>query len=645
MLATGTTIAGYRIDGVLGTGGMGVVYEATQLSLRRTVALKVLASHLGADDAFVERFRREAMLQAALEHPSIVTVYEAGDSEDGLFLAMRLVRGTNLKQLILDGLPPRRALDILEQIAAALDTAHDAGLIHRDVKPQNMLVDHDDRAFLADFGLTKGARERGITRTGQYLGSLDYVAPEQIKGGPLSSRSDLYAFATVLYECLTGEVPFPRETEAALLYAHLSEPPPRVTEQDPTLPVELDAVIARGLAKEPADRYGSAAALVEAARVALDAGPALLEVPADLSAPPTRFAAAATETEPEPAVETRSRFGETLVDPGLARTAPTIEAEKPRREVPSWVLKTLAVAVPVLAFFGFLLGRSGGEEQEPARNVAAAGPITLRFTGDWTLLSNQEPIPGLALSDPIALALEDEDHPAELRAGFAPDAEGALALPPALIAQLEEVPSPATVRLGDVPALRYRGLRHRELDGELHLYVVPTSRGAATIACTTRAAAPEDDTGASGAARCEDVATTLTLRGVQARSLGPSARYGEAVDAAIASLVSARAPARVSLAQAETPAAQRAAARRLANIYRTARARISRVEPALVEAPVHRALVDALDSAVGAYGALSRAARDGDPAAFELAKSNIRGAEDSFRRALGALGKLGYRVG
>ena len=318
MLATGTTIAGYRVDGILGTGGMGVVYEATQLSLRRTVALKVLAPHLSSDSAFAARFRREAMLQAALEHPSIVTVYEAGDSEDGLFLAMKLVRGTNLKQLILDGLAPRRALDLLEQIAAALDTAHDAGLIHRDVKPQNMLVDHEDRAFLADFGLTKGASERGITRTGQYMGSLDYVSPEQIKGEPLSSRSDLYAFATVLYECLAGEVPFPRETEAALLFAHVTEPPPRLTDLDPDLPPSLDAVVVRGLAKSPADRYPSATALVEAARAALDG-------------PRAQAVEAASAAAPATTVDTRSRFGETLVDPGLVRTPPEISAPQERR--------------------------------------------------------------------------------------------------------------------------------------------------------------------------------------------------------------------------------------------------------------------------------------------------------------------------
>jgi hypothetical protein len=299
----------------------------------------------------------------------------------------------------------------------------------------------------------------------------------------------------------------------------------------------------------------------------------------------------------------------------------------------------------VLALAGFLLGRSGGEEREPARNVAVAGPLTLRFTSDWQLVGGQQAIPGLELTDPVALTHQDADHPAELRAGVADEAEGALVLPPALLAQLEEVPRAETVRLGSLPALRYRDLRHRELEGDLTLYVVPTSRGAATIACVTRMAAPDDDAHVSGAARCEDVATTLSLRDTRARNLGPNADYGAAVDAVIARLVAGRAPARIALAGAETPAEQRAAARRLANVYRTARASMQRVRPGLVEAPVHRAMVSALDSAVGAYGALSRGARDDDAAAFELAKSNVRGAEDSFRRAVGALGKLGYRVG
>lgn len=630
MLATGTTIAGYRIDRVLGTGGMAVVYEATQLSLDRIVALKVLAPNLSADPTFVERFRREAMLQAALEHSNIVTVYEAGETEEGLFLAMKLVRGTNLKQLVLDSqVDPERTLRILEQIASALDAAHDAGLIHRDVKPQNMLVDADDRAFLADFGLTKGARERGITRTGQYLGSLDYVSPEQIRGEALSARSDLYALAAVLYECLTGEVPYPHETEAALLYAHLSEPPPRPSERVDGLPAALDAVVAKGLAKAPAERYTSASELVAAARAPLTCG-----APVPAAAPPGAPSNGAA----------RSRFGETLVDPAFVRPLPALAGEPARRELPRGVIRMLVLAIPVLALLGFPLGRSGAETREPLRNRYGEGPLLLRYTDDWQLAA-LKPIPGLLLTDRIDLAREDEDRPAELRAGVAPAAEGSIVLPPSFLAQLDELPQHETVRLGLTPALRYRDLHHRELDSELTVYVVPTSRGAATIACTAQPVTPGDDAGASGLARCEDIAATLTPRGTQARSLEPSEQYGAAVDAVIGRLVRTRAPARIALDEADVPAEQRRHARRIAAAYRTARRSLARIAPGLVEAPVHRAMVGALDSAAGAYGALSRAARDGDAAAFERAKANVRGAEDAFRRAVGALGKLGYRVG
>ena len=391
-----------------------------------------------------------------------------------------------------------------------------------------MLVDHDDRAFLADFGLTKGARERGITRTGQYLGSLDYVSPEQIKGGTLSSRERPLRVRDRALRVPDGEVPFPRETEAALLYAHLSEPPPSVSAAGPVAarppstpcrprpregaggPVRVRDRARRRRARGARDRHGARRGAVHSS-----GRPGAGDHCRLVRRRPRRASARPSSTR------------------RLVREAPSIEAAKPRREVPSSALKALAIAIPVLAFLGFLIGRSGGEEQEPARNVAVAGPLALRFTEDWELLADQEPIAGLELTDPIALAHGDEDHPAELHAGVAAEAEGALVLPPALIAQLDEVPSAATVRLGAVPALRYSGLHHRELDGELTLYVVPTRLGAATIACVTQPVAAEDDTGPSGAARCEDVATTLTLRGTQPRSLGPDERYGSAVDAVL----------------------------------------------------------------------------------------------------------------
>jgi hypothetical protein len=268
-LEKGKTLAGYRVEGVLGQGGMGVVYEATQLSLNRTVALKLLAANLGDDPAFRERFRREGLLQAQIDHPNIVTVYEAGDTDEGLFLAMRLVRGPNLKDMIVAReLDAGRTLRILSPVADALDAAHAQGLIHRDIKPQNILVSGRDHAYLADFGLTKAPGEKSLTKTGQFVGTLDYISPEQIRGKPASKQSDIYALAAVLYECLSGVVPYPKDSEAAVLYAHMSDDPPLVTEARPELPAALDDVIKRAMSKNPEERHDSASALMRDAEEA-----------------------------------------------------------------------------------------------------------------------------------------------------------------------------------------------------------------------------------------------------------------------------------------------------------------------------------------------------------------------------------------
>jgi serine/threonine protein kinase len=249
---------------------MGAVYEATQLSLNRVVALKLLAPNLSEDPGFRARFEREGQVQAALDHDHIVSVYEAGQSEYGLFLAMRLIAGPTLKQLILDGsLDPRRSVRLLAQVANALDAAHDAGLIHRDIKPQNILIGRGDHAYLADFGLIKAPDEARLTGTGQFIGTIDYVAPEQIQADPATSASDIYALTGVLYECLTGEVPYPKPSEAATLHAHVMQPPPRLSERRPDLPPALDGVISAGMAKDPWSRPSRAAELIQSASRAL----------------------------------------------------------------------------------------------------------------------------------------------------------------------------------------------------------------------------------------------------------------------------------------------------------------------------------------------------------------------------------------
>ncbi len=257
---------------------MGVVYLSEDIRLGRNVALKVLAPELSGHESVRERFVRESRIAASLDHPNVIPIYEAGEVDGVLFMAMRYVEGTDLKALIgREGpLPPERVASIVKQIASALDAAHDRGLVHRDVKPGNILVASakgTDHAYLTDFGIIK-LRESTtrLTRTGQFMGSTVYVAPEQIEKKPLDRRADVYSLGCVLYECLAGGPPFVRDNEAALLYAHLQEPPPKVTRARPELPGGIDEVIARAMAKRPDDRYPSAGELGAACEEALAAG-------------------------------------------------------------------------------------------------------------------------------------------------------------------------------------------------------------------------------------------------------------------------------------------------------------------------------------------------------------------------------------
>ena len=264
-LPTGSVVGGYEIASVLGRGGMGVVYEATQTTLERRVALKVLAPHLTTNDELRRRFRREALLQATVDHPNVVDVLDAGEDPTGLYIAMRLVRGPNLRRLIASGgLDDERTVKLLTPIAAALDAAHERELVHRDVKPSNILVDRDDHPYLADFGLVTMAEASKITRSGVFMGSVDYVSPEQILGEEIGPAADVYAFAAVLFECLCGHPPFLAATAPAVVYAHLERSPPKVTATRPELPDGLDGLLAAGLAKKARSRPASASALIAA---------------------------------------------------------------------------------------------------------------------------------------------------------------------------------------------------------------------------------------------------------------------------------------------------------------------------------------------------------------------------------------------
>ncbi len=277
-LGIGSELAGYRLEAVVGRGGMGLVYRAEHLRLKRKVALKVLPPELAADADFRQRFESESRLAAAIDHPNIIPLYDAGEVDGLLFLTMRLVDGLDLDALLKrDGpMAPEMAVSVVEQIGAALDAAHARGLVHRDVKPGNLLIamgagtPATPHCYLTDFGLSKDTfAPLGLTRAGEFVGTIDYVAPEQIQGIALDGATDQYALGCVLYQCLTGHPPFENPNELDVMQSHLSADPPAVTARRSDLPRPIDAVVARAMAKAPEDRHPSCTAMASAARAAI----------------------------------------------------------------------------------------------------------------------------------------------------------------------------------------------------------------------------------------------------------------------------------------------------------------------------------------------------------------------------------------
>ncbi|MGW3999560.1 serine/threonine-protein kinase [Amycolatopsis sp. NPDC004772] len=264
----------YRIEGLLGRGGMGEVHRAYDTAHDRVVALKLLSEPFVTDEAFRARFRRESQIVARLREPHVIPIHAYGEIDGRLYLDMRLVEGRDLKEVLAGGpLDPARAAGIVTQVAGALDAAHVDGLVHRDVKPSNVLVTSADFVYLVDFGIARSMTAEGtsITGTGNVIGTLDYMAPERFGEAPITGLVDVYALACVFFECLTGHRPFPAEGAAAQMGAHLTAPPPVLSRARPGLPPALDAVVARGMAKNPADRYPTAGAFADAVRAALTA--------------------------------------------------------------------------------------------------------------------------------------------------------------------------------------------------------------------------------------------------------------------------------------------------------------------------------------------------------------------------------------
>jgi serine/threonine-protein kinase len=654
-LQNGTIIAGYRIDGTLGEGGMGTVYRATQLSLDRVVAFKVVAASLSDDVSFRDRFRREGQLQAALDHPHIVPVYEAGEADSLLFLAMRLIEGTTLKQLITSGqLGDRRSMRLLTQMGDALDAAHAKGLVHRDVKPQNILVGAGDHAYLTDFGLTKGRGGTVMTQAGHFVGTIDYIAPEQARGELATPSSDVYSLTCVLCECLTGQPPFVRATEERTLFAHLTDPPPKLSALRGDLPPAIDEVVARGMAKDPAERPASARDLMVEARRALGALPAQSATD-EAEAGQTRLAAApqagATRIATAADVAGRAPGAAALPAPGAAPatapaatapadTAPGAAATMPagaaaaRPHAGFWVVAALVVIVA--AVVGAIVGGgSGGTTSAPYSNSASAGVIELSFPTGWERGASAPAIPGLTLADPIALVPTTPGSSSALVAGTT-TATGPTLLPAALTAQVPGgLPAAKPVRLGDVDALSYAGLSARGGPSSLVLYAVPTTAGVVTIACTGPPAAATTTT-------CQRIAATLHVMGATAYPLGPDAAYAATLTHTFTTLSSARASGEAALAAAKTPGAQSAAAAKLSSAYAAAAASLAglRLSPAV--ARINAQLSAALSSLSRDYARVSHAAARSDQTGYRLASAAIARDGAQLTSTLSGLRSAGY---
>ncbi len=633
-------VGGYRVDGLLGEGGMGTVYRATQLSLERVVALKVLTGELSDDAGFRERFRREGLRQAAIDHPHIVSVYEAGETDAGLFLAMRLVEGPTLKALVLEGaIDRRRTLLVLTQVADALDAAHAVGLIHRDVKPQNILIGARDHAYLADFGLTKGSDEDALlTEPGHFVGTIDYISPEQARGEGATARSDVYSLCCVLHECLTGEVPFPRPSEPSVLFAHLTVAPPKVSNRYPDLPGAIDAVIAKGMAKDAGERYPSAGALMLEARRAFAAvAPAtstdrtrMHRVEAVAAAPPAAPAAPAAAAPPAE---------ETV---GVVRPAPPepTAAPAPRRRSPAPLIAALMVAAAAIGAVVGGSGSSGPTAPAPLANSASVGPLELSFPSGWQRLQVQPAVPGLTFANAVVLA--PSAGASRLEAGTVA-ATGPTLLPASLL-RLLPAPAPVgqPVRLGGggLEALRYVGLRPRGLAGAVTLYVVPTSQGVLTLACRPGAAPA-----AAFDADCARVVASARVVGASAYPLGPNARFAAQVQAALARLAAARRVAESRLAGATTSGAQAGADRALAAAYAAAGRAVAATATNPLVAQAAAQIAAGLGAVARAYTSSATAAAANDKSGYAAAGRALTSAGADAARAIAGLRTLGYKLG
>jgi serine/threonine protein kinase, bacterial len=409
----------YRLLSLIGAGAMGKVYKAHDTVMGRDVAIKVLPNELGAEPGYRERFRREAHTAARLTEPHIIPIHDAGEIESQLYLVMPVIEGIDVEALLQrDGpMSPQRAVHVIEQLAAALDAAHAVGLVHRDIKPSNALVTARDFVYLIDFGIARSAAATKLTSTGMIMGTLAYMAPERFTAGIADARSDIYALACVLHECLTGHYPYPGESMEQQIAGHLTLDPPRPSEHRPNLPVGFDEVIARGMAKDPDQRYQSAHQLATAAQGALTTAPSrtphtaaasradatraasqpLMQQPGDqaIAAPRQRLPSQSPMLQRRPADR----------QPSLVSTPPRPQGRRERRRVKWPVIAAVTVVLTTLTAAGIAAYRL--ESHPPTSQSPTAQPAPSQGqAGQPASPSGQSVLPFSELGTPSGVAVD-----------------------------------------------------------------------------------------------------------------------------------------------------------------------------------------------------------------------------------------------
>ncbi len=597
VLPPGETLAGFRICEVIGVGGMAVVYRAEQMSLHREVALKVLSHELGRDEVFSERFRREGMHVALLDHPHVIPIYDAGEDKGRLFLAMRLVVGMTLaERMRVAPLSARETLDILRPIADGLDAAHAIGLVHRDIKPQNILITERGHPYLADFGIAKGVETAGLTVSGGFVGSFHYAAPEQVLGAPAVPATDVYALTAVLYQCLTGTVPYSSDTDVAVLYAQVNKPPP---ELPPGEADELNAVITRGMAKDPGDRYASAGELIAAAEHSLQ------DLPARRQDQRPALSSTAAPATPKTAQGTKARS----TQPPPAGANPSARTPRRARRV-VWVTAVLAILAAAIGW-GLL-----GTETSASWTVAHSRDLAISYRTPWR--STHLAFGAFAVT-PATRALGSA--PIQLASGSATLAGGSLThsaatpggIPPVLRTRFGRA-TRGTARLSSGPAVAVYNWTLRG-GRTVRAWVIPTVRGDVAVICS----APS---GMSSAMRsCSAMATRADVDGISLLAAGPDLTFARSLERILAPVSAKRATLGGMFRAGSSPSGTRA--RTIARADSDAVKALGKLTVPARYRSLVSALALTLRGEAHTLGALARAADRQDAAEYANASAEV----------------------